>query len=93
MINTARGELIDEVALCEALDSGQVSVAGLDVFASEPIGQGHRLLQRDDTICTPHMAWLTQDMFQRAIAVAIENTRRIQTGEALLHKVAPAPMA
>jgi hypothetical protein len=39
------------------------------------------------------MAWLTQDMFQRAIAVAIENTRRIQTGEALLHKVAPAPMA
>ncbi len=93
LINTARGELIDEEALCEALDSGRVSVAGLDVFASEPIGQGHRLLQRDDTICTPHMAWLTQDMFKRAIALAIENTRRIQTGEALLHRVAPAAMA
>lgn len=91
LINTARGELIDEEALCEALDSGQVSVAGLDVFANEPIGQSHRLLQRDDTICTPHMSWLTQDMFQRAITVAIENTRRIQTGEALLHRVIPPP--
>jgi hypothetical protein len=35
------------------------------------------------------MAWLTQDMFQRAIAVAIENTRRLQSGQALLHRIAP----
>jgi phosphoglycerate dehydrogenase-like enzyme len=59
------------------------------VFASEPIAKDHLLLQREDVICTPHMAWLTQDMFQRAIAVAIENTRRLQSGQALLHRIAP----
>jgi phosphoglycerate dehydrogenase-like enzyme len=89
LINTARGELVDEQALCDALDRGQLSMAGLDVFASEPIAKDHLLLQREDVICTPHMAWLTQDMFQRAIAVAIENTRRLQSGQALLHRIAP----
>lgn len=90
LINTARGELIDEEALYEALETGRISVAGLDVFASEPIDKNHRLLGHDNVICTPHMAWITQDTFQRAVAVAIENTRRIQAGHALLNSIAPA---
>ena len=45
------------------------------------------LLKRDDVLATPHMAWLTQDMFQRALSVAIENTRRTLSGAPLLHQV------
>ncbi len=86
-INTARGELVDEAALCEALDSGRLSLACLDVFASEPIGQGHRLLMRNDVIATPHMAWLTQDMFHRALSLAIENGQNLLSGEPLRHVI------
>ena len=86
-INTARGELVDEVALGEALDSGRLSLACLDVFAPEPITQDHPLLRRDDVIATPHMAWLTQDMFHRALGVALENCRRLVAHEPLLHRV------
>ena len=86
-INTARGELVDEAALTAALDSGHLSLACLDVFAQEPLPPGHALALRHDVIATPHMAWLTQDMFQRALSIAIENTRRLGVGSALLHEL------
>ena len=87
LVNTARGELVDEAALTDALESGQLSLACLDVFAQEPLAPDHPLLARHDVLATPHMAWLTQDMFQRALAVAIENTHRTLRGAALLHQV------
>ena len=87
LVNTARGELVDELALIHALDSGQLSLACLDVFAQEPLPADHPLLARGDVLATPHMAWLTQDMFQRALAVAIENTHRTLSGAALMHRV------
>ncbi len=87
LVNTARGELVDEVALIHALEQGQLSLACLDVFAQEPLPADHALLARDDVLATPHMAWLTQDMFQRALAVAIANTQRTLSGEPLLHLV------
>lgn len=88
LVNTARGELVDEAALGQALDSGQLSMACLDVFAQEPMPPGHPLLQRPEVIATPHMAWLTQDMFHRALDLAIDNTRRMASGLELLHRVA-----
>ena len=88
LVNTARGELVDEIALGQALDSGQLSMACLDVFAQEPMLPGHPLLQRPEVIATPHMAWLTQDMFRRALDLAIDNTRRIASGLELMHRVA-----
>ena len=87
LVNTARGELVDESALIHALENGQLSLACLDVFAQEPLPADHPLLKRDDVLATPHMAWLTQDMFQRALSVAIENTRRTLSGAPLLHQV------
>jgi phosphoglycerate dehydrogenase-like enzyme len=87
LVNTARGELVDEVALIHALEAGQLSLACLDVFAQEPLPADHPLLQRGDVLATPHMAWLTQDMFQRALTVAIDNTHRTLNGTPLLHQV------
>jgi phosphoglycerate dehydrogenase-like enzyme len=87
LVNTARGELVDESALIHALEQGQLSLACLDVFAQEPLPADHPLLTRDDVLATPHMAWLTQDMFQRALSVAIENTHRTLSGAPLLHQV------
>ena len=87
LVNTARGGLVDEAALIEALESGQLGAAGLDVFASEPIEPDNRLLQLDNVTLMPHIAWLTPETLDRSLDVAIENCRRIREGTELLHRV------
>lgn len=64
VINTARGELIDEIALADALDAGEVGGAILDVRLSEPPPPGDRLLGRDNVWVTPHIAGLTEEAQQ-----------------------------
>lgn len=64
VINTARGELIDEMALVEALDAGYVGGAVLDVRSSEPPAPGDRLIGRDNVWVTPHIAGLTDEAQQ-----------------------------
>ena len=86
-VNTARGELVEEAALGAALASGRLSLACLDVFASEPIDPDHPLLKRHDVIATPHTAWLTQDMFHRALGLARENCQRLVDHKPLRHRV------
>ncbi|MCC7498014.1 MAG: phosphoglycerate dehydrogenase [Bryobacterales bacterium] len=61
IVNCARGELIDTEALREALESGRVAGAGLDVFNPEPLPAGHPLLQVDSLIATPHIAGSTEE--------------------------------
>ena len=89
LINTARGGLVDEPALLAALHSGHVAAAGLDTLAIEPVGAAHRLLACDNVVVTPHVAWLTPETLARSIGIAIENCRRLENGEALLHQVVP----
>ncbi len=72
IINCARGSLLDQEALLAALDSGHVSGAGLDVTEPEPLPQGHRLLERDDVIVTPHIASTTTVGTVRLISQAFE---------------------
>ncbi len=69
LINTARGEIIDEQALEEALQSGKVYAAGLDVLAGEPLRQPSRLMKYPNVKVTPHVAWAPADSRMRGVRV------------------------
>jgi len=73
LINTSRGELIDEEALVSALQNGQIRGAGLDVFVNEPIGPNHPILSLDNVILSPHIGWKTDNTFESFLNVSIEN--------------------
>ena len=88
LINTARGGLVDQVALNDALQSGHLGGAGLDVFATEPVEHDEPVLERDNVVVVPHLAWLTNGTLERSLPIAVENCRRLAASEALLHRVA-----
>jgi phosphoglycerate dehydrogenase-like enzyme len=88
LINTARGGLVEETALVEALTSGRLSAAGLNALAEEPPPPDHPLLSLDNVVLTAHVAWLTQETLSRSFDVALENIRRLRDGRDLLFRVA-----
>lgn len=87
LINTARGDLVDEAALAQALTSGHLRGAGLDVFAAEPAAAANPLFKLPNTVVAPHVAWLTPETLQRSLVIALDNCRRVSRGEPLLHRV------
>lgn len=87
LVNTSRGAVVDEPALTEALSSGRLAAAGLDVFATEPVDPANPLLALDNVVCTPHVVWYSRDTMARYLAEAIENCRRLRDGEELLNVV------
>lgn len=72
ILNTARGGIVNEQDLLEALNSGQVAAAGLDVFEQEPPPKDHPLVLSDKTVCTPHLGASTKEA-QGKVAVDIAN--------------------
>ena len=83
LINTARGGLIDEAALREALLSGKVAGAAVDVASVEPIRADNPLLGLDNCLITPHIAWAPKESRQRLMDVAAENLAAFLRGESL----------
>jgi len=80
LINTARGGLVDEQALADALAAGTIAGAGLDVLTSEPPRAGSPLLTAPRCVVTPHVAWATRKARARLIAAAADNLAAFQMG-------------
>ena len=87
LINTARGGVVDQNALVEALKSGQLSAAGLDVFDQEPVDPNSPILALDNVVLSPHIGWLTREALGRSFVVAAENCMRLKDVRDLLHRV------
>lgn len=79
-INTARGGLVDEQALAEALRAGKPRAAATDVASTEPIESGNPLLQAPNLLITPHLAWATVEARKRLMATTAENVKAFQAG-------------
>ena len=80
LINTARGALVDEAALAEALNSGKLRGAALDVVTQEPINGKNPLLSCKNCIITPHIAWAPLESRQRLLSTVVENIRAFLEG-------------
>lgn len=87
LVNAARGELVDESRLVDALASHHLRGAGLDVFVQEPVLPANPLLALPNVVLAPHIAWLTPETLSRSLGIAFENCRRLGAGEPLLHQV------
>lgn len=87
VVNTARGGLIDEVALAAALRSGHVLAAGLDVFDTEPICRDDPLLGLPNIVVTPHISAGTQDAMRQKMAAVFRNLERFFTSGDLANRV------
>ena len=87
LINVGRGELVDTEALTEALASGCIAGAALDVVHPEPLPEGHALWSIENVIITPHMSGDTEDYLDDLSKLFVDNLRRYCKGQPLLNVV------
>ena len=80
LINTARGGLVAEAALAEALRGGRLAAAYLDVLGSEPPPEGHPLITLPNCWVTPHIAWASVEARIRLLEVTVDNVRAFLAG-------------
>ena len=79
-INTSRGQLVDEKDLADALNSGKIAAAGLDVVYTEPIRTDNPLLHAKNCFITPHIAWAPLESRRRLMNIAVENLAQFIAG-------------
>jgi phosphoglycerate dehydrogenase-like enzyme len=89
IVNVARGEIVVEGALLNALSSGAIGGAVLDVFVREPLPPDHPLWSMENVLVLPHTTWRSPQVHQRQISLFVENLRRYRNGEPLLNRVDP----
>lgn len=87
LMNVARGAVVDEDALVEALRTDAIAGAGLDVFEEEPLPEDSPLWDMDEVIISPHAAGASEDYYRRVAAIVMDNVEHIATGEALRNRV------
>jgi D-3-phosphoglycerate dehydrogenase len=80
LVNTARGGIIDEAALCAALAENRIAGAGIDVFEREPAAVDHPLLKLPNAIVSPHIAGVTVESLERMSVAAAENVLSVLDG-------------
>lgn len=87
LLNMARGEVVDEAALAEALAEGRLAGAGIDVFGEEPVNPDNPLLESDKVILSPHVSGGTNESRVRILHAMVDNVIRVLSGEKPLHVV------
>lgn len=87
LVNTARGSIVDEVALEKMLDEGKLAGAAMDVLRVEPGAPEHPLFKHENFLCTPHMAWYSEESAKELKRKVAEEARRVLRGEAPLYQV------
>jgi len=93
LVNTARGGIVDEDALADALRSGQLGAAGLDVFAREPLDPASPLLRLPNVVLTPHIGSASEATRARMVELAVENLLAALAGNPMPHCANPAVYA
>ena len=81
LVNTSRGPIVDETALVEALRNGTIAGAGLDVFDEEPLPLDHPLRRLENTVITPHIGYVTTEMYEVFFRDILEDIRGYLIGE------------
>jgi phosphoglycerate dehydrogenase-like enzyme len=90
LINTARGLLVDEQALADALNGGLIAGAGIDVFGREPLDPRHPLRRCPNVLLTPHTAGQTREAMERMIETMLDNIERVRRGDEPSHRLTTA---
>jgi phosphoglycerate dehydrogenase-like enzyme len=87
LVNIARGTLVDQEALREALDDGRVAMASLDTVDPEPLPEGHWLYSHPKVRLSAHVSWASPAGMDRTLEIFLDNLRRYVAGEPVLHVV------
>jgi glycerate dehydrogenase len=80
LVNTARGPLVDEVALANALNEGRIAGAGVDVLFEEPPSMDNPLITAKNCTVTPHISWATRSARNRLMRMAVDNMKAFLVG-------------
>ena len=89
LLNVGRGTIVDTEALCDALESGRLGGAGVDVTDPEPLPPEHRLWRLPTAVVTPHVSgfYHLKETHERIVDIMVENLKRFQAGEPLKNQV------